>query len=219
MRLWRLGEAGAKRTLGALPDHVAALAFSPEGDRLAVGGEEGTARVYDLATEAVTPLPRSARQTRSIAIAGNAIAVAAGELDGAGEAQLVPIGGTAGATLAPSMGATPGAQWVVFGAGGSVVRVQRRSGHLEEYDARDGAPRGVPLRLGTDVGTAAISSDESRIAVARPDRFELYRFGATTPTTSFPDTGAAHAGALIFSAAGDKLMTVGSDLVIRCLGE
>jgi WD40 repeat protein len=57
VRLWRAADGRPVRTVGTLPGGGAALTFSPDGRRLALGGFRGSARVWDLDTGRETTLP------------------------------------------------------------------------------------------------------------------------------------------------------------------
>jgi WD40 repeat protein/predicted Ser/Thr protein kinase len=138
IRLWDL-RAGME--VGFLEDkrQIRSLRFSPAGDRLAVGGGEGTVHVWDLATRSVHQIAAHQMPVNALGFSPDGSTLAAGSSDGtirfwnfvANQEQTHCLRGHVGEVS--SLAFSPDGKRLASGSRNSPVRIW----HLDQVEARD----------------------------------------------------------------------------------
>ena len=82
VQIWDLAERKKLATLEGHTDHVIAVAFSPDGARLATGSLDNTARIWDLKTaKELHSFPQHGKEVAAVAFSPNGRRLATGGLD------------------------------------------------------------------------------------------------------------------------------------------
>jgi len=156
--VWRPGRGTPEATFPAHEATIAALALSPEGDRLASASWDGTARVAMLASGASTQVSSHQGPVSAVAFAADGRTIVTGGHDGT--IRIASLDGAAQRTIRVGR---PIARMVVTRDG--TIIAGGGDGQLLFF-SRDGTPTGE-LQVGeTPIVALALSPDGQRLAVA-----------------------------------------------------
>jgi WD40 repeat protein len=206
-------ELATGNTVATLLGHTAAitsLSFSPDGSRLASGGQDNTVRVWNMADgQPISQFGAHAAPVTTVVFSGSGQEVVSGAADGslhlwnaADGAALRPFSGHGGAIVA-----------VAYAAAGQRVISSSADGTLRFWNAADGqqlasvTPPAPPTAM-------ALARDESRLALACADQtIVLYQTADGQVLATLPAGGAVRS--LDFNADHTRLAAVtGEDRVV-----
>lgn len=203
-------------------DAVTALAFSPDGTRLAVAGLDPRVSILDPSNYAV--LHRTAIGDKGLATIG-------WWADGSGlyattQSGLVLRLGTDGARTAEPLQPYLAATSVLSPAGNAVASTGRSESEVDLADAA-GKRLGIVPGNGDRVARVAFSPDGRRLAIAswknveggRRDGVLVLADVASSAVIRSLETPGWFASALCFAAAGEGVLAGGSDGVLRRLAD
>jgi WD40 repeat protein len=202
---WHAGEGLLERRLRH-GDEVHALAFAPEGRRLATACQDGTARLWDIATgSALSPRLKHEGPVRAVAFHPNGTSMLTAGDDGmirrwdtlTGEPRGEPI--RCGASITALEFSPDGARVATAcGPGGPVL-----------WDAATGAPLAETDGQGAGARATAFSPDGSLLAIADLDGSVHIVESSTGRPLAGPGPEAAAVFALVFDPAGRMLLMGG----------
>jgi eukaryotic-like serine/threonine-protein kinase len=204
---WHIGPKLLERCLRH-GDEVHAIAFSPDGRRLATAGANGQARLWDISTGSTLSRPlKHEAPIRVIAFSpdGRWLATAGDEAmirrwDAlAGEPVGEPIPDEAPVTA------------LCFSSDGSRIAATNGPGQPFLWDAATGRPVHAPDRSRARVCAVAFSPDGVTLAVACDDGEVTLREAATGRPLGEPLEHGSPVGALGFDADGRRLLTGSRD--------
>ncbi len=205
-----------------------ALSYSPDGNTLAVGGEDGVIRILDLSTYAVTSTldckPRNSESAWALAFNSDGSRLVAGYLSdvtnqlGSGMVCVFDLhrgsyqrwssrehGGAAADVFSVAYGGKPGAEFVVFGGSDNVLR---------KWDLASGQVLQIPQTA--NVVAVAISSDGRRVATGGDDgMLRVWNLNDLGDASKHPRELAGHRAVIqqiAFSpVSADRLISAGDD--------
>jgi WD40 repeat protein len=172
----RLQDATSGRLIGRLDGHggiagrrgcvVIAAAFSPDGRTLATGGQDRTARLWDVTTGQPrgTPMQHEGL-VRALAFSPDGRALATGSQDKTARLWDVNTGGL----RVPPLLHRDTVSCLAFAADGRNVLTGSHDRTARLWDVRTGKPLGPPLRHGELVESAAYRRDGQTILTGGPD--------------------------------------------------
>jgi len=199
-------------TLKVIESPSNSVAFTPDGDRIATAGPDGTVRLWNADTGAPVgePLTGHTDWVTSVAFGGDRLASGSRDhtvrlwnaADGSPVGQ--PLTGHADAVTAVAVSAD--GRLLASGSADDTVRL---------WDATTGAPVGGPLTGQTDwVTSVAFTPDGRRVAAGGRDG--TVRVYSTETGAPIGQPLAGHTGAVTSLAfAGDRLASGGADRTIR----
>lgn len=211
---WGLPTAPAAllRVLEGHTSPVYAIAFSPNGSRLASASSDGTLRLWDTASGHTVEILKGHRGTvNAVTFSRDGSRLASASSDGT--ARLWDA--VRGDALATMKGHTGAVTRVKFSPDGSHLASASWDGTVRLWDAGDGRPRAALLGHTGFLTALAFSPDGSQLASASNDgTVRLWE-----PTTGRPIAALeGHAGAVnavAFSPDGSRIASAGTDRTVR----
>jgi WD40 repeat protein len=195
---------------------VQGLAVSPDGHRLATGGDDATVRLWnaDTGQPIGQPLTGHTDTVYSVAFSPDGHRLATGSGDDTVRLWNADTGEPVGEPLTPDAGDVDG---VVFSPNGYRLATANVDGTVRLWNVRTGQPIGAPLTGHTDqVNAVAFSPDGHRLATGSEDNtVRLWNADNGQPIGS-PLTGHADAVyGVAFSPDGHRLATASRDATVR----
>lgn len=195
---------------------VSAVAFSPDGSRIASGGYDHTVRLWNAVTgkQIGQPMAGHTDTVGSVAFSPDGTRLASAATDGTIRLWDVRTGQQIGPPLTghsrwvASVAFSPDGARLVSGSGDGTIRL---------WNAGTGAPLGPPLTGHTDaVETVAFSPDGTRIASGGYDHTIRLWDVATGAPVGMPMTGHGNwVVSVAFSPDGSRLASGSSDSTVR----
>jgi WD40 repeat protein/serine/threonine protein kinase len=204
---WHARPSLMERCLGH-EGEVCALAFSPDGHRLATASTSGAGQLWDVATAAKlgAPLLHEAPVTAvAFSPKGEIVATA----DRAGTLKLWDA--VTGRALAPPMTHGSAISAIKFGPGGSSIATASRSKEPCLWNALKHQPIHHPQGDDVEVLAVEFSADGKRLATARGDGKVIFYRTSTGKPIGEPLIHPAPVNALAFRPDGNQLLTGCSD--------
>jgi hypothetical protein len=221
--LWNMSEGRPADTL-ALPCLVRALAGSPDGKRLAGGGDDGVVRLWDVSAGKLTPATTLKGHTDwllALAFSPDGKSLASGGYDGtvrvwdvaAGKALAVPARVPAPAK-APAA-ALPAVTALAFSPDGKSLAAGCGDAQLLLFTSADGKfLRALPGHTSTVTGLAFHPSGTVLASAAKDRSVRLWSVANGQPLKAL-EGHTAWAQAVAFVASGTRLASVGADGTVR----
>ena len=192
---------------------VTALAYSPDGARMAAGYQDGTIRLWDLASRKLisatswgaAPLALAFTDGGRVLQVADAAAVGTWNLNKTPRITALPLPGISGGTV------------VAFSPDGNTVATGATDGNIRLWNAATRLETGAPMSSDAQpVDAVAFSPDGPLVAAANSDgNVQLWNAATQQEAGSALATGPAEIGALAFSPDGKILATGGRDGAAR----
>lgn len=192
-------------------DYVQSVAFSPDGTQLASGSEDGTARIWDVATGAEVLSMEHPDYVRSVAFSPDGSLIVTGADDG-----VVRLWDAAtGDSVAELSGHTDYVRGVAFSPDGYLIASGSDDGTVRLWAFNDGWQEQAVLSGHTDyVQSVAFSPDGAQLASGSDDgtaRIWDVATGAEVLVMEHPD----YVRSVAFSPDGSQIVTGSDDGIVR----
>ncbi|QYN41156.1 hypothetical protein K1T35_48330 (plasmid) [Pseudonocardia sp. DSM 110487] len=211
---------GTQKVTQGVPGSVLSVSVTPDGTRIVTGGDDGTVRVWDLATGApVGETPMGHRGgVRSVAVTPDGTRIITGGGDGWVRVWDLATGDEVGVTLgahssgATAVAVTPDGTRIITGGGNG-----GGAGMVRVWDIASRSPIGLPLTGHTRGVTAvAVTPDGTRIVTGGGDGDVRVWDLATRAPVGLPLTGHTRGvTAVALSPDGTRIVTGGDDGTVR----
>ena len=193
---------------------VTALAYSPAGGTVAAGYQDGTIRLWDVASHRLISTATWGRAPLALAFTTSGTTLEVADSDSVGSWNLA---NGARVTVQPLPGESAGGS-VAFSAGGKTIATGGRDGIIRLWDAATQQEIGTPMSSDANpVDAVAFNPDGTVLASANTDGNVQLWDAATQQVTGPALTGAgsAQVNALAFSLDGTVLATGSQDGTAR----
>jgi WD40 repeat protein len=192
---------------------VTAMAYSPDGTKMAAGYSDGTIRLWDLASHRLMGAATWGAAPLALAFTsgGRALQVADDVAVGTWN-----LSNRARITALPLTGA-PGGTTVAFSPDGTTLATGDASGNIRLWNTATGQETGAPMSSDTQpVDAVAFSPDGTLVAAASSDgNVQVWSAATQQEAGSALAAGTAEVDALAFSPDGKALATGGRDGAAR----
>ena len=188
---------------------VTALAYSPDGTKMAAGYSDGTIRLWDLAshrlistaTWGAAPLALAFTSGGRLLQVADDAAVSTWNLTDGAKITALPLAGVSGGTA------------VAFSPDGTTLATGDANGNIRLWNTATRQETGVPMSSDTQpVDAVAFSPDGTLVAAASSDgNVQLWSAATQQEAGSAVGAGTAEVNALAFSPDGKTLATGGRD--------
>jgi WD40 repeat protein/energy-coupling factor transporter ATP-binding protein EcfA2 len=203
-----ISDSLVRKTLNGHTDVVYGVDFSPDGRQVVSASEDGTVRVWDLATETFTKLPEQKGPANDVAFSRMGQRVASAGRDGA-----VRVWDMVNPSAAPLVLPTSQAQvnHVAFSGDGQRLAGSSADGTVRVWDLDNPAP---PLvftdhRAGTPVRSVALSPDGQWVASASEDTTVRLRNLSQEISMELPQQSGKQWYCVAFSPDGRRVAAAG----------
>ena len=183
-------------------------AFSPDGTKLATGGDDGNIRLWDVGTEQEIGAPMSSGLTpvEAVAFGPDGSTVAAGSSDGTIQLWDAATQHEVGTTMTAGPAAV---RALAFSPGGKVLAAGGEDGDVRLWDIATQIQSGATMATGAPVAALSFSGNGSTLATAEGDGSTELWSSATQEQTgaALAAQGSARVSALDFGAGAGLLAT------------
>jgi WD40 repeat protein len=200
--------------LSAQSGVVTALAYSPDGSRVAAGYQDGAIRLWDLASHQMISATTWGAEPLALAFTGGGRALRVADATAVGTWSLATRPRIAALPLGVGVS---GGDAVTFSADGQTVATGGTDGNVRLWDAATRQEIGAPMSSDAQpVDAVAFSPDGTLIAAASSDgNVQLWSVGTEQEAGAAMVSGTAEIDALAFSPDGRLLATGGQDGAAR----
>ncbi len=205
--LWKVGEQGIgfESKLvhkGAVGD----ICFSPDGSRLLIASQEGTAQVWDMKSrKAVTPEMKHSQMVFHAEFSPDGKKVVTASFDGTGRVWDVDTGRPFTSSCAISHAIA--VRDACFSPDGNRIATAGFDGSARVWDARTGAPLTPPLYHGGSLACARFTSDGSHVLTVSSDSIARLWNVATVGRSAITLEFAGGVNQAVFDPRGERFAT------------